>query len=127
MKKLFCLMLLGSFCLSCDRQVPPPKTPHSTTNHDVGNVTPVDQSSSDADLTITQAIRRQVMDQNDLSTNAKNVKIISREGVVILKGEVNSQNEKNIIEQIANQTQGVRRLDNQIQVGKAYNSPASGR
>ena len=45
-------------------------------------MTPFDQSENEADRTLTQRIRQSVVDDDSLSTNAKNVKIISQNGAV---------------------------------------------
>lgn len=78
--------------------------------------TPGDQSESEADRTITQNIRKALTADDSLSTNAKNVKIISNEGVVTLRGPVNSQKEKTDVEAKAKQVAGVKNVDNQLEV-----------
>ena len=78
--------------------------------------TPGDQSESEADRTITQNIREALTSDDSLSTNAKNVKIISNNGVVTLRGPVNSEKEKADIEAKANQVAGVKNVDNQLEV-----------
>jgi hyperosmotically inducible periplasmic protein len=78
--------------------------------------TPGDQSESEADRTITQNIRKALTADDSLSTNAKNVKIISNDGVVTLRGPVNSQKEKADIEAKAKQVAGVKNVDNQLEV-----------
>jgi hyperosmotically inducible periplasmic protein len=78
--------------------------------------TPGDQSENEADRTITQNIRKALTADDSLSTNAKNVKIISNDGVVTLRGPVNSQKEKADIEAKAKQVAGVRNVDNQLEV-----------
>src|SRR6202041_2556385 len=55
------------------------------------------QSNSKDDLALTQKIRQAVMKDGSLSMNAKNVKIIARDGAISLKGPVDSQREKGII------------------------------
>ena len=54
----------------------------------------MDQGGSEADTAITQQIRKAVVAQDNLSTDAKNVKIITRDGVVTLRGPVASAKEK---------------------------------
>ena len=49
-----------------------------------------DQGTSDHDIKMTQTIRQQIVDQKEFSTNAKNIKIITRDGVVVFKGPVNT-------------------------------------
>lgn len=78
--------------------------------------TPGDQSESEADRTITQNIRKALTADDSLSTNAKNVKIITNDGTVTLRGPVNSEKEKADIEAKAKQVAGVRQVDNQLEV-----------
>ena len=56
-------------------------------------LTPLDQSNAKTDLSITQAIRKSIMKQN-LSMNAKNIKIITSNGEVTLRGSVKNISEK---------------------------------
>jgi osmotically-inducible protein OsmY len=57
-------------------------------------VTADSQSMSKSDRMITRKVRRAVMDDKDLSTYAHNVKIITVNGSVTLKGPVKSDEEK---------------------------------
>jgi len=75
-----------------------------------------DQSENEADRTISQNIRKAVTDDDSLSTNAKNVKIITNDGMVTLRGPVESEKEKAAIEAKAKQVAGVKRVDNQLEV-----------
>lgn len=77
-----------------------------------------DQGNSESDLKITQSIRQKVVDQKNFSTYAKNVKIITNNGLVVLKGPVSSMAEKNRIESFATATAGRGKVLNQITVTK---------
>ena len=79
-------------------------------------LTPMDQGGSEADRTITQQIRKAVIDHDQLSTNAKNVKIITNNGVVTLRGPVKNEQEKSTIASVAQKTGGVKRVDNQLEI-----------
>lgn len=79
--------------------------------------TPTDQSQSSIDVKITAEIRRAVMDDKNLSSNAKNCKIITdKAGVVTLRGVVDSQSEKDVIEGYAKGVAGTTKVDNQLEV-----------
>jgi hyperosmotically inducible protein len=78
--------------------------------------TPGDQSESEADRTISQNIRKALTADDSLSTNAKNVKIITNDGTVTLRGPVKSEKEKADIEAKAKQVAGVKQVDNQLEV-----------
>ncbi len=79
--------------------------------------TPGNQSESEAGRAVTQKIRQALMKDDSLSTNAKNVKVITDDaGRVTLRGPVNSENEKRAVSTIAKNVDGVRGLDNQLEV-----------
>jgi len=79
-------------------------------------LTPEDQKESDVDRKITANIRRAVVGDESLSLNAHNVKIITRNGVVTLRGPVESQAEKAKIGKLARKAAGVKRVNNQLEV-----------
>ena len=80
------------------------------------NPTADQQSNDKGDVAITQAIRRAVVDDKSLSTSAHNVKIVTVDGVVTLRGPVASATEKTTIAAKAHQVAGVKRVDNQLEI-----------
>lgn len=80
-----------------------------------GAATPMDQGGSEADRTITQNVRKMLTDSN-LSSDAKNVKVITANGVVTLRGPVENADEKAAVERIASSVPGVTSVDNQLDV-----------
>ncbi|MFH0343697.1 MAG: BON domain-containing protein [Chromatiales bacterium] len=81
-------------------------------------VTPVDQKEDATDLEITAAIRRAVVADESLSTNAHNVKIITQDGSVTLRGPVDSEAEKTRIAILAQEAAGVTNLNNQLEIDR---------
>lgn len=79
-------------------------------------LTPEDQKENESDINITANIRKAITDRESLSVNAHNIKIISRNGVVTLRGPVNSSTESTEIQQIVKQTPGVTQVDNQLEI-----------
>ena len=75
-----------------------------------------DQSNSSQDVKITAAIRRAVVRDHSLSMTAKNVKIITSNGMVTLRGPVNTAEEKTKIEQLAQSAAGNAKIDNKLEV-----------
>ncbi len=75
-----------------------------------------DQSNSQADLDVTQKIRKSVVADDSLSINAQNIKIITSKGVVTLRGPVANAEEKANIGRIAQSVAGVTRVDNLIEI-----------
>jgi len=75
-----------------------------------------DQSNSSADLKVTQAIRRALLKDRELSTTAKNIKIITANGQVTLRGPVKTAQEKAKVDQIARSAAGGAQIDDQLDV-----------
>ena len=96
--------------------VEPDNSGRNVRDRDDQNKTTGDQSENEADRTITQNIRRAVTADDSLSTNAKNVKIITNNGTVTLRGPVKSEKEKAEIEAKAKQVAGVKSVDNQLEI-----------
>lgn len=79
--------------------------------------TPLDQSNTSVDTKITAEIRRAIMDDDAMSMNAQNCKIITdASGVVTLRGPVESQAERSAIEAKAKAVAGVTRVVNELEV-----------
>jgi len=78
--------------------------------------TPGDQAETETDRTITQNVRQAITSDDALSTDAKNVKVITSDGTVTLRGPVKSEQEKTQIEAKAKQVAGVKKVDNQLEV-----------
>jgi osmotically-inducible protein OsmY len=75
-----------------------------------------DQSNSAADLKITQAIRSALIKDGELSATAKNIKVITANGQVTLRGPVKSAKEKAKIDQLARSAAGGAQLVDQLDV-----------
>lgn len=75
-----------------------------------------DQSNSSADIKTTAAIRRAIMHDDSLSMTAKNVKIITENGVVMLRGPVQSEAEKTKIAELAKTHAGNTRVEDHLEV-----------
>ena len=75
-----------------------------------------DQSNSSADLKTTQAIRQALMKADELSMTAKNIKVITANGHVTLRGPVNTAQEKAKIDQLAKSTAGGAQIEDQLEV-----------
>ena len=75
-----------------------------------------DQSNKPEDIKITAAIRRAIIADDSLTMTATNVKIITAEGIVTLRGPVKTDEEKMKIAQIAQKEAGSMKIDNQLEV-----------
>lgn len=78
-------------------------------------LTPEDQKETEGDIKITAAIRQALVKKESLSVNAQNIKIITRNGVVTLRGPVESEAEKIKLQDIAKQTPGVIQVNNNLE------------
>jgi len=93
----------------------PDNTAKSKRDRDSRPLTPLDQGSSKNDTEITAQIRKDIIAENDMSLNAKNIKIITLNGLVTLRGQVNSSKEKSKITEIARRLVGTHNLSNQLE------------
>ena len=80
--------------------------------------TPTDQSNSPADIKISADIRKMVVSDDSLSMTAKNVKIITVDGAVTLRGPVETQKEKAAIESHAKHA-GAKKITNELEIKKS--------
>jgi len=97
---------------------PPPDADNTARNANNPAADATAQSESEADIQISAAVRKAVVDDKALSTNAHNVKITTANGVVTLRGPVKSEQEKSSIESKAKQVAGVSRVDNLLEIEK---------
>jgi hyperosmotically inducible protein len=77
------------------------------------------QKENPTDRAVTQQIRKSLMDDKSLSTYAQNVKIITQDGQVTLKGPVRSEaekHEKQMIEQKAAEVAGKDKVTSELDV-----------
>jgi len=79
-------------------------------------VTAQDQGGSDTDRELTRQIRRALTSNDQLSANGKNIKIITQNGKVTLRGPVESSQEQQTIADLVKGTAGVNTVDNQLEV-----------
>ena len=85
-------------------------------DRDHKTLTPGDQSGTPEDRKLTQSIRQAVMKDKSLSMTAKNVKVITAEGKVTLRGPVNTAEEKTKINDLAKAAAGTVPFDNPLEV-----------
>ncbi len=79
-------------------------------------VTADQQKETQSDRETSANIRKALMDNKDLSTYAHNVKIITRNGMVTLKGPVRSEAEKTAVEAKATEMAGAGKVKSMISV-----------
>lgn len=80
-------------------------------------VTADQQGNSSADRQLARKIRKDLVADKGLSLNARNVKVIVREGKALLRGPVDSEAEKTRIAAIASKHTGSNEMvDNKLEV-----------
>jgi len=104
------LLLLSTFAISAQQ------APDNTGNNKQQGVTADQQSNAAADRAITRKIRKSLIADKSLSTDAHNVKIITQNGMVTLKGPVKSDDEKQKVASIAGEVVDASKIDNELTV-----------
>ena len=84
----------------------------------VTEMTADNQSNNPADVELTRKIRAELVGNKDLSTYAKNVKIVVIGNQVILKGPVRSMIEKTKIAKVAHQMAPGHNVQNELEIAK---------
>jgi hyperosmotically inducible protein len=74
------------------------------------------QKENRSDRDITQQIRKAIVQDKSLSSYAHNVKVITQDGIVTLKGPVRSEEEKKAIEAKAWEVAGGDKVTSQLEV-----------
>ena len=74
------------------------------------------QKNNVSDRDLTKQIRRSIVKDKSLSTYGHNVKVISQNGMVTLRGPVHSEDEKRAIENHAAEVAGRDHVKNEIEV-----------
>jgi len=113
-----CILL---FAASVSAQTTKSQTPADNTkvnqrDRNSANPTPGQQKENSSDLEITRKIRRSITEDKGLSTYAKNIKIITQDGRVTLRGPVRSEVERKSVEAKANEVAGAGHVKSEIQV-----------
>jgi len=83
--------------------------------------TPLDQGSGASDIATTRLIRKEIIDQKGLSLNARNIKVITSNGKVTLRGPVKNEEERRILAEIAGRAAPGAIVDNQLEVKRDLN------
>jgi len=97
-------------------QSQPDNTGRNERDQSSATVTPEDQSSKPADVELTRRIREAVVADQSLSTNAHNIKIITINGRVTLRGPVASDKERAKIVATAEHLAGTTKVDSHLEI-----------
>ena len=112
-----CLSTFSAAALAADdEKAKPDNTVTNKRDRSGQTKTSGDQSNSSADLKISQAIRRALVKDSELSMTAKNIKVITVKGQVTLRGPVKTAQEKTKIDQIVRSAAGGAQINDQLDV-----------
>src|SRR4026207_796115 len=115
------LICISTVALSAAGPRTKPDNPPTNERDRSGETKPSgDQSNSSEDTKITADVRRAIVKDSSLTMTAKNVKVITAEGVVTLRGPVKSAEEKTKIEQLATAAANGAKVDNQLEVKESH-------
>jgi hyperosmotically inducible periplasmic protein len=120
-------LLTGLLLLGCGALAPaqnaagqnPPAADNTKVNQqdrDPNQPTADQQSNTRSDRDITQQVRQSIMADKTLSTYAHNVKVITQNGQVTLKGPVRSDDEKSTVEAKATAVAGENKVTSELTV-----------
>jgi len=126
MKRILALSALSIFACSAVMAESPAKfeksqakAPNNTAKNKrdkkLGKPTAQNQSNTKSDLDITIALRKDIM-ANKMSVDAQNIKIITENGILYLRGPVANEKEKDMIGGWAKNSCGARAITNQLEV-----------
>jgi osmotically-inducible protein OsmY len=123
-RTLLCTGLLLSVGVVVRAQEPttqqaPPAADNTSTNQRDRNAsepTADQQKENHSDREITQQIRQSIVKDKSLSTYAHNIKIVTQNGQVTLKGPVQSEDEKRAIETKAAQVAGQDKVSSELNI-----------
>ena len=110
------LVPIGASFAQTDANRAPDNTAVNQRDSGHETLTPMDQSSKPSDIKMTQEIRRAIVKDDALSTDAKNIKIITIDGAVTLRGPVKTDQEKADIAAKAAQLAGDSNVHNELEV-----------
>jgi hyperosmotically inducible periplasmic protein len=79
-------------------------------------VTADQQKQNSSDIDLTRKIRSSITKDKSLSTYAHNVKVITQDGIVTLKGPVRSEDESKVIKSKAAEVAGASKVKNQLDI-----------
>lgn len=101
---------------SSDTSVPADNTKVNKRDRNKNEPTAGQQSNAKSDRELTRKIRQALVKDKDLSTYAHNIKVITNNGAVTLKGPVRTEDEKKAVEAKAAEAAGGASITNQLEV-----------
>lgn len=124
MKKIALALVLSSALLGMgtatmaqdSTNAAPDNTAVNARDRNADTMTADRQSNAKSDVELAREIRRAVVKDDSLSTLAHNVKIVTDNGMVTLRGPVKTEQEKIAIANKAQEIAGPNKVDDQLEV-----------
>jgi osmotically-inducible protein OsmY len=116
---LFAGLLLGGIAIAAAQEPaspPPDNTKVNEPDRNADAPTADRQTENRSDRDITQQVRQALVKDKSLSTYAHNVKVVTQNGKVTIKGPVRSEEEKKAVEAKAEEVAGAGNVTNQLHV-----------
>ena len=122
---LMCTLMSGTFAVSAGQaqSTKPDNTKANQRDRNPNATTADQQKMNSADTELTKKIRSALMGDKSLSSYAHNVKVISQDGTVTLKGPVRSEEEKAAVEAKANEAAGGAKVVSELSVATKSKKP----
>jgi hyperosmotically inducible protein len=112
-----CLSIFGSAALAEATNTQPDNSAVNARDHHADAKTADHQGrSTKRDVDLTRMIRRELTKDSSLSTYAKNIKIVTEDGNVTLRGPVHTNDEKMKVESIAQKIVGQANIQNELEI-----------
>lgn len=121
MKRLLLCASLAAASLGCQNTTAPEQTDRDNTavnkrDADGSTKTPFDQSNEDVQIDLVAKLRSQILEIEDLSTDGRNIKIVTEGGQVTLRGPVASQAEHDAILSVVKSNAGGTKIVDQLEI-----------
>jgi hyperosmotically inducible periplasmic protein len=102
--------------LENSQQTAPDNTRVNKRDKACDSMTAEKSSHNKGDMQITREIRKSIMATKGLSVDAQNVKIITKDGAVTLRGPVDNDNEKATLDSLARNCAAATTFTNELEV-----------
>ena len=112
-------LAIGTFAVASGQEPasrPADNTKINNRDRDANQPTADQQKENRSDREMTQQIRKAIANDKSLSTYAHNVKVITQNGTVTLKGPVKSEEEKKAVEAKAAEIAGEQKVTSQLEI-----------
>ena len=116
-QRIIVILIAGGAAISAPAaQVKPDNSATNKGDRRAGAVTADQQKNNQSDLETSRQIRRAIMADKSLSTYAHNIKIVTQQGKVTLRGPVRTEAEKETVQSKATEVAGAANVTSAVTV-----------